>query len=125
VAGLPPLSGFLAKAALLAGMPAQYTWAVWAAVLGSSLMVIVGLTRGGIRLFWRVPVVEEGAPKPRKAPTRTVELFAAALLLSYGIAMSVFAGPLMQHTDAMATQLLQPQDYVGELRATTPEIRQP
>lgn len=86
---------------------------------------IIGLTRGGIRLFWRVPVVEEGAPKPRKAPTRTVELFAAALLLSYGIAMSVFAGPLMQHTDAMATQLLQPQDYVGELRATTPEIRQP
>ncbi|MCC7634225.1 monovalent cation/H+ antiporter subunit D [Stenotrophomonas rhizophila] len=125
VAGLPPLSGFLAKAALLAGMPAQYTAVVWTAVLGSSLMVIVGITRAGIRLFWRVPIVEEDAPKPRKAPTRTVELFAAALLLSYGIAMSVFAGPLMQHTDAMARQLLHPQEYVGPLRAATPEIRQP
>jgi multicomponent K+:H+ antiporter subunit D len=125
VAGLPPLSGFLAKAALLAGMPAAYTGVVWAAVLGSSLMVIVGITRGGIRLFWRVPVLEEGVPPPRKAPTRTVELFAAALLLCYGIGMSVFANPLMQYTDAMATQLLTPQDYVGELRATTPEIRQP
>jgi multicomponent K+:H+ antiporter subunit D len=125
VAGLPPLSGFLAKAALLAGMPAAYTGVVWTAVLGSSLMVIVGITRGGIRLFWRVPVLEEGVPPPRKAPTRTVELFAAALLLCYGIGMSLFANPLMQYTDAMATQLLTPQDYVGELRATTPEIRQP
>ena len=125
VAGLPPLSGFLAKAALLAGMPAQYTAVVWTAVLGSSLMVIVGITRAGIRLFWRVPVQEDGVPPPRKAPTRTVELFAAALLLCYGIGMSVFANPLMQYTDAMAAQLLTPQDYVGELRATTPEIRQP
>lgn len=45
--------------------------------------------------------------------------------MSYGIAMSLFAGPLMQHTDAMATQLLQPQEYVNGLRATPPEIRQP
>ena len=68
VAGLPPLSGFLAKAALLAGMPAQYTGPVWTAVLVSSLLVIMGLTRGGIRLFWRVPPVDPEAPKPRKAP---------------------------------------------------------
>jgi len=125
VAGLPPLSGFLAKAALLAGVPAQYTGPVWSAVLLSSLMVIVGITRGGVRLFWRVPVAEEGALPPRKAPTRTVELFAASLLLVYGIGMAVFANPLMRYTDAMAAQLLQPQDYVGELRATTPEIRRP
>ena len=46
VAGLPPLSGFLAKAALLAGMPVQYTAPVWTAVLVSSLLVIMGLTRG-------------------------------------------------------------------------------
>ena len=68
VAGLPPLSGFLAKAALLAGMPAQYTGPVWTAVLVSSLLVIMGLTRGGIRLFWRVPPVDPEVPKPRKAP---------------------------------------------------------
>ena len=125
VAGLPPLSGFLAKAALLAGMPSQYTALVWTTVLGSSLLVIIGITRGGVRLFWRVPVAEEGAPPPRKAPTRTVELFAAGLLLCYGIGMSVFAEPLMRHTDAMAAQLLQPLDYVHAERGTPPEIRRP
>jgi multicomponent K+:H+ antiporter subunit D len=39
-------------------MPAQYTGPVWTAVLVSSLLVIMGLTRGGIRLFWRVPPVD-------------------------------------------------------------------
>ncbi len=125
VAGLPPLSGFLAKAALLAGMPAQYTGPVWTAVLVSSLLVIMGLTRGGIRLFWRVPPVDPEAPKPRKAPLRRVELCAACLLLAYGIGMTLAAAPLMRYTDATAAQLLHPSEYVQQLRATTPEIRQP
>jgi len=125
VAGLPPLSGFLAKAALLAGMPAQYTAPVWTAVLVSSLLVIMGLTRGGIRLFWRVPPVEADAPKPRKARLRRVELYAACILLAYGIGMTLAAAPLMRYTDATAAQLLQPSEYVQQLRATTPEIRQP
>lgn len=125
VAGLPPLSGFLAKAALLAGMPPHLTAPVWTAVLGSSLLVIMGLARGGIRLFWRVPNIEPGAPKPHKAPTRTIELFAASLLLLYGVAMTLFAAPLMRHTDAIASDLLQPSGYVDQVRAATPEIRQP
>ncbi len=125
VAGLPPLSGFLAKAALLADVPAGHTAAVWAAVLGSGLMVIMGVTRAGIRLFWRVPSAEDDAPPPRRAPTRPVEVVAVALLLGYGIAMTVFAEPLMRHTRATADQLLQPGQYVDGLRATTPEIRQP
>lgn len=125
IAGLPPLSGFLAKAALLSGMPQQYTGAVWAAVLGSSLLVLMGLARGGIRLFWRVPQPDPDAPPPRKAPTRRVELLAACLLLLYGIGMTVFAAPLMRHTDAIAADLLDPSGYVEQVRATPPEIRQP
>ena len=125
IAGLPPLSGFLAKAALLQGVPAPYTAPVWAAVLGSSLLVIMGLARGGIRLFWRVPLVDPEAPRPRKAPTRRVELLAACLLLMYGVGMTVFAAPLMRHADAIASDLLAPSGYVDGVRATTPEIRNP
>jgi multicomponent K+:H+ antiporter subunit D len=125
IAGLPPLSGFLAKAALLQGVPEAYTAPVWAAVLGSSLLVIMGLARGGIRLFWRVPAIDPQAPRPRKAPTRRIELLAACLLLLYGIGMTVFAAPLMRHADAIASDLLTPAGYVDEVRATTPEIRNP
>jgi multicomponent K+:H+ antiporter subunit D len=54
-----------------------------------------------------------------------VELYAACLLLAYGIGMTLAAAPLMRYTDATAAQLLQPSEYVQQLRATTPEIRQP
>ncbi len=128
VAGLPPLSGFLAKAALLAGVPAGYTAAVWTAILASSLLVIMGLLRAGIRLFWRVPGPEE-ATQPElaqsKAPARPAEATAVVLLLGYGIAMTVAAGPLMRYTDATAAQLLQPGQYVEGLRTTVPEMRRP
>lgn len=128
VAGLPPLSGFLAKAALLQHVPAALTAPVWSAVLLSSLLVIVGLTRAGVRLFWRVPPAAEDQPAlapPRRARMRPVETGATVLLLGYVLAMTVAAGPLMQFTDAAAAQLRHPDDYVQQVRATPSQTRQP
>ena len=72
-----------------------------------------------------VPPVDPEAPPPRKARLRRVELYAACILLAYGIGMTLAAAPLMRYTDATAAQLLHPSEYVQQLRATTPEIRQP
>jgi len=134
VAGLPPLSGFLAKVAILGATPAGVTGPVWAAVLLSSLMVIMGLTRAGVRLFWRVPgdqhldddgLTQLPQPQPRKARARPLETAATLLLLGYGVAMTVAAGPMLRYTDAAAAQLLRPGDYSNQLRATTPALREP
>ncbi|MDY4282790.1 monovalent cation/H+ antiporter subunit D [Xanthomonas sp. LF06-19] len=134
VAGLPPLSGFLAKVAILSATPGGLTAPVWAAVLLSSLMVIMGLTRGGVRLFWRVPgdqdtaedgTVELPRPAPRKAPARPLETAATVLLLGYGVAMTVAAGPLLRYSEAAAAQLLHPADYTTQLRGTAPILREP
>lgn len=126
VAGLPPLAGFLAKVALLSAVPDAHTGAVWAAVLGSSLLVIMGLARTGIRLFWHVPGDEDALPEPSvEAPPRPFETTAACLLLAYVVAMTVLAAPLMRQTDAIAAQLLAPEQYVNDIRGTTPQVRQP
>ena len=127
IAGLPPLSGFLAKAALLAAVPAQWTGIVWATILVSSLMVIIGITRAGIRLFWRVPGDEDHVPhpNPKEVPARPTETLATVLLIVLGLGMSVFAGPLMRHTEVMAAQLLEPSRYIDQVRATPSEIRSP
>ena len=131
VAGLPPLSGFLAKAALLSAIPAANTAWVWSVVLLSSLMVIVGLSRAGVRLFWRVPAAVAAGdavalpPPLRKAPSRPLETAAAVLLILYGIGMTVAAAPMMRYTEAAATQLLDSASYVGELRATPSRSRSP
>ncbi|MBO9768895.1 MULTISPECIES: monovalent cation/H+ antiporter subunit D [Xanthomonas] len=128
VAGLPPLSGFLAKAALLQHVPEGLVGPVWTAVLGSSLLIVIGLTRAGVRLFWRVPAAAETAPElqpPRRGRMRPVETAATVLLLGGLVAMTGAAGPLMHYTDAAAAQLRDPGAYVDQVRATTPQRRQP
>ncbi|MGW8338692.1 cation:proton antiporter [Xanthomonas axonopodis pv. khayae] len=128
VAGLPPLPGFLAKAALLQHVPQGLVGPVWGAVLGSSLLVVIGLTRAGVRLFWRVPAAAENAPElqpPRRGRMRPVETAATVLLLGGLVAMTGAAGPLMHYTDAAAAQLRDPGAYVDQIRATTPQRRQP
>ncbi|MGE8219594.1 MAG: monovalent cation/H+ antiporter subunit D [Stenotrophomonas acidaminiphila] len=126
VAGLPPLAGFLAKAALLSAVPDAHTGLVWAAVLGSSLLVIIGLVRSGIRLFWHVPGEDDAPPAPAgEVPARPFETAATTALLACALAMSVFAAPLMRQTDAIAAQLLAPQQYLHDVRGATPQSRLP
>ncbi|WP_045726666.1 monovalent cation/H+ antiporter subunit D [Xanthomonas sp. GPE 39] len=134
VAGLPPLSGFLAKIALLSATPAALTGPVWSTVLLSSLMVIIGLTRSGVRLFWHVPgnhnTVNHNTaalppPVTRTVPARRLEIAATLLLLGYGMTMTLAAEPLLRYTDAIAAQVLRPFAYVAQLRATAPVLREP
>src|SRR3546814_9781161 len=65
LAGLPPLSGFLAKFAILAplltpgaGDVSATTWALLAALILSGLATIVAMTRTGIDVFWASPAGE-------------------------------------------------------------------
>jgi multicomponent K+:H+ antiporter subunit D len=128
IAGLPPLSGFVGKMALLQAVPAAQVWWVWGAILGSSMMVIVGLTRTGTRLFWKgavPPLAPTPAPSGRAMTVRPTETAAAALLLAYGVAMAVVAAPVLGYANAAAVQLLSPADYVEQLRATLPAMRKP
>jgi multicomponent K+:H+ antiporter subunit D len=122
VTGLPPLSGFIGKLQLLNSVPESVIGWVWAAILVSSLMAIIGLSRSGTRLFWRVDPVPEGtAPMP----LRRSEIAATMLLLGYGVAMTLFAGPLLRYTDATAAQLLDTGATVERVGGTTPLIREP
>ena len=82
VSGLPPLSGFVSKFAMLsaaveiaptAELPVQ-SWIFVAAMLMTGLAAIVSLTRIGMRLFWSVV----GRTTPR---LRVIEAAPVALLL--------------------------------------------
>lgn len=125
VAGLPPLTGFLGKAALLAATPPSQVGLVWSTVLVSSLMVIIGVSRAGVRLFWQAPARLEEAGPVKAAPARPAATIAATALLGYVVAMSVFAQPLLVYADATARQLQDTAGYVDHLRGLAPARRQP
>ena len=111
-AGLPPLSGFLGKAMVLAAMPLSQATVLWPAVLISGLLSIVALSRTGTRLLWAAPASRpSGAAATAPHGSRT-KLAACALLLAGVVAATILAGPLKGYLDATAAQLLDREAYV-------------
>jgi multicomponent K+:H+ antiporter subunit D len=123
VAALPPLSGFVAKVALLDAFAAHPSggW-LWTVVLASGLLVIVAMARAGSHLFWRPPPKDLPGASPIAAPT-LAETAPLAALLTASIALSVMADPVLRYAQAAAGQLLAPDRYVEAVLGQQPVER--
>ena len=109
LAGLPPLSGFVGKFAMLSGVMEAPSlnaagWTFLALLLVSGFFTLVAFSRAGIRHFWTTP--EGGQPS-----LRALEVLPVAALLGASLALTVGAGPVMHHAQATAQELRSPQDY--------------
>jgi multicomponent K+:H+ antiporter subunit D len=121
VAGLPPLSGFLAKAAILtaivnddtAATVRTSTWMLLALLLCASLFTTISLVRAGIRHFWS----SGGRFAPR---LKLVESGAVLVLIGACLLLTVFADPVLRYTTATATYLHAPRPYVRAVFDTPP-----
>lgn len=116
LAGLPPLSGFVAKFAMLSAMlePAgsgsaalvpAVMWLVVFLIILSGLSALIAMTRSGIRTFW---ASMEGT-KPR---VLVLEVAPVLLLLLATLLLTVQAGPAMRYMDATARALSAPHQYI-------------
>ncbi|MBV0934537.1 monovalent cation/H+ antiporter subunit D [Marinobacterium weihaiense] len=103
VAGIPPFSGFVGKVMLLqsADSTSEMFWA-WPAILISSLVTIVALSRGGTTLFWR-----RSSDKTQADPASPWHIAAVVVLLAAAPLMVVLGGPITAYTAAAAEQLHQ------------------
>jgi multicomponent K+:H+ antiporter subunit D len=126
VAGLPPLSGFVGKLAMLtalaasASQPATGTagWVMFALLLLSGLLSTMALSRAFITHFW--------ATQDRASPrVRVIEGLPVALLLGGCIALAVAAEPALRYAGAAADDLHEPQRYIEAVMATQPQPRGP
>lgn len=116
MAGMPPLSGFLGKLMVL-----QAAWAddasawIWAVIIITSLVAIVGFARAGSVVFWKTagPVPDsELEEDPRDDEPTSALPFVAAFGLFAGLVMlTIFAGPALTYAEATAGQLYDNAPY--------------
>ena len=140
IVGLPPLSGFLGKVLILdavkdaAPLNDSVAWPwVWGAVLGSSMLVLLGLSRAGVLLLWHGPGSERARPTAIARSSSAVRsavgsagglergaLVATIGLLSASPLLMLFAGPVTAFTLATARQTLDNSDYVAAVATLVP-----
>ncbi len=131
-AGLPPSSGFIAKAILLDSVsdsPAVVP--IWLVVLGASLAWVIALSRGGSLLFWKseaaaadaAPTTTSRAASPVESGSCRGTLTGIALLAVAGLAIVVLAAPLDAHFARGGAQLTAPEDYRNAVLSHPPVKR--
>ena len=109
LAGLPPLSGFVGKFAMLSGVlnvkvVTSTSWAFMALLILSGFLTLVALSRAGIRYFW----TQQHAALPALP---AIEVLPVAALLAACAALTLGAGPVMEHAEATAQSLRSPLEY--------------
>ncbi len=115
MSGLPPLSGFLAKFAILhelfnesgfgGNMPITAAqWIYVALLILSGLAAMIAMNRIGIRTFWTS--IEGTIPR-----VFLIEITPVLLLLAATVFLSLQAGPAMRYMDATARALANPSNY--------------
>ncbi len=113
--GLPPLSGFIGKAVILAGA-AQHMWPMWlmSMVLVAGLLNVIAYARLGSRLFWKRDAAIDGAT--HVVPTALLALAIAGL--------TIFAAPIQRFTDRAAIELRTPSIMRDNVLGKRPIERQ-
>jgi multicomponent K+:H+ antiporter subunit D len=129
LAGLPPLSGFIAKFSLLSGLfqsagpdgahvVSGASWTFVALLILSGLAALLAMARAGIRTLW----VLDDRDVPRIS---VIEMAPVAGLLLLCMVLTVRAGPVMAYMEATARSLHDPVHYVRDVLAARPELPRP
>lgn len=115
--GMPPLSGFLGKFMMIAGifhsagkagtsaLPDFQGWLFIVILVLAGFAQLIALTRAGIRIFW--------APLEAQVPkVQITEILPIAALIGFCFVLTVAAGPVMQYMDIMGAELHAPNHYI-------------
>jgi multicomponent K+:H+ antiporter subunit D len=120
LAGLPPLSGFIAKFALLTaalnapgGTISISGWSLLVVLILSGLATLIAMTRAGMRTFW--------APDRTVPHVRLIEMTPVAALLFLCAIQTIHAGPIMHFVQATAQSLHTPHEYLRSVLGSAAE----
>ena len=118
LAGLPPLSGFFAKLALImAGLDGQQYLMV-AVALAVSLMTLYSMTKVWNEVFWKDVPADSKAGPPR--PVSAWLWVPTAALVPLSVLSGLLAEPLLNLAGQAAAQLADPTGYIQAILGGAP-----
>jgi multicomponent Na+:H+ antiporter subunit D len=131
LAGVPPLSGFFAKLALVRAGLAIDQYAIVATALVVSLLTLFSMTKIWAEAFWKEAPGDGASPPGAASPPAAAAgeggragvagmLLPIAVLAAITVAIGVLAEPLFRLSARAAAQLLDPSGYVGAVLETRP-----
>lgn len=107
LAGVPPLSGFLGKLAIVAAALDSGSVVLAAVALLVGLLTLLSMARVWQHVSWKP------APGPDLAPLSKRALAPIVVLVLLTIGMTVGAGPVFHASTTAAEHLLDPQSYIN------------
>ncbi|MDY0975891.1 monovalent cation/H+ antiporter subunit D [Massilia sp. CFBP9012] len=121
IAGLPPLSGFVAKFSMfhallnpqvdaVSGVATISTsgWVLMTLIILSGLIAVISMMRFGVRTFWA-----SGATEPPKV--HRSEVAPILFLLALSVLMTVQANPLFGYLARASDDIHRPGNYIGRV----------
>lgn len=126
IAGLPPLTSFVAKFGILSALITPFNndissniavdtsrWVAMALIILSGLFALISFSRSGIRYFW--------APLNRPAPRlRVIESIPIIILLSACVLLTFRAEISLQYTSRTSAALYTPNLYIHAIMSEKP-----
>lgn len=122
IAGLPPLSGFVAKFGMFHALlnpqgmglgtiaiPAV-GWTLMVLIILSGLLAVISMMRFGVRTFWASGATE--APKLHRS-----EVAPILFLLGLSVLMTVQAEPMFSYLSRASADIHRPATYIGRVLA--------
>jgi len=122
VIGMPPLSGFIGKILILDALRSSTAWvAIWALILVTSLLTMIGFTRSGSLLFWKSQQIETRLEIEDNTSTviPLTAIFATLLLL---VILTLGSALIIPYLDGIAMQLSSPQNYINVVLGRSLEV---
>jgi len=118
IAGLPPMSGFMAKFSMLSALLAGGRvgaggWVLLVLMLASGLLTTIALSRAGMRHFWTTHA--EAPPR-----LRLIECLPIAALIVVCALCVLRAGPVLDYARAAADGLHRPSGYIDAIMTARP-----
>lgn len=124
--GLPPLSGFVGKLLILdAGFDTPLATWIWAVILISSLISVVGFARAGSTLFWKAKSIEVEEGTPIAPVPSALSYVSVGGLIALLIAHTVFAGPAYRYVENTSARLFAPEPYITTVIDTPGKLSKP